>query len=229
MTPAERAADLRDIIRHHEERYYVLAAPEISDAEFDALVRELREIERAHPELVTPDSPTQRVGGRPVEGFATVEHPTPMLSLDNAYSDEDLAAFDERVRRGLGEPEPRRASVAYVAELKIDGLSIALVYEDGVLVRGVTRGRRHARRGRHGERPHDPGGAAAAEGCRAGPRRSARRGVSAAVVLRPRQPRARGRRRAALRESPERGGGHDAEPGSRRWWPGAACRCSRIS
>jgi DNA ligase (NAD+) len=140
MTPVQRAAHLRDIIRHHEERYYVLAAPEISDAEFDALMRELRELEQAHPELVTADSPTQRVGGRPVEGFATVEHSAPMLSLDNAYSDEDLAAFDERVRRGLAESGTARPSVDYVAELKIDGLSIALIYEDGVLVRGVTRG-----------------------------------------------------------------------------------------
>lgn len=140
MTPAERAADLRQTIRHHEERYYVLAAPEISDAEFDALVRELRSLEAAHPELVTPDSPTQRVGGRPAEGFITVDHVTPMLSLDNAYSDEDLAAFDDRVRRGLAESGGAAAPVPYVAELKIDGLSIALVYEDGLLVRGVTRG-----------------------------------------------------------------------------------------
>ena len=97
---------------------------------------ELKALEAAHPELLTPDSPTQRVGGRPAEGFATVEHLQPMLSLDNAYDEEDLRAFDERVRKGLGV----ETSPAYVAELKIDGLSIALTYEDGRLVRGATRG-----------------------------------------------------------------------------------------
>ncbi len=137
MTPAERIAELRAQIRHHEERYYVLNDPEISDAEFDALLEELEALEREHPDLVTPDSPTQRVGGRPVEGFETVEHPVPMLSLDNAYSEDEVRAFDERVRRGLGAPG---AALAYVTELKIDGLSISLVYENGVLVRGVTRG-----------------------------------------------------------------------------------------
>ena len=101
MTPAERIADLRALIRHHEERYYVLNDPEIADAEFDALMKSLEALEREHPELVTPDSPTQRVGGRPVEGFDAVEHQAPMLSLDNSYSAEEVAAFDERVRRGL--------------------------------------------------------------------------------------------------------------------------------
>ncbi len=136
MTPADRARELRDRIRRHEELYYVHAAPEISDAEFDALMRELMAIEAADPSLCTPDSPTQRVGGRPADGFATVEHLSPMLSLDNAYDEEELRAFDERVRRGLETSGP----VAYVAELKIDGLSIALTYEDGRLVRGATRG-----------------------------------------------------------------------------------------
>jgi len=134
--PASRLADLRAVIRHHEERYYVHDSPEVSDAEFDALMNELKAIERDHPELVTPDSPTQRVGGRPVEGFATVEHAQPMLSLDNAYSEAELRAFDERVRKGLASD----GAVDYVAELKIDGLSIALTYEDGRLVRGATRG-----------------------------------------------------------------------------------------
>ena len=137
MSVADRLAALRDQIRHHEERYYVHDDPEIADAEFDTLVRELRALEAAHPELVTPDSPTQRVGGRPVEGFATVAHRAPMLSLDNAYTEEELRAFDERVRKGLGGGS---APVTYVAELKIDGLSIALTYEGGVLVRGATRG-----------------------------------------------------------------------------------------
>ena len=136
MTPTKRIAELRREIRRHEELYYVHAAPEIADAEFDALMRELQAHEAAHPELVTPDSPTQRVGGRPSEGFATVEHLAPMLSLDNAYTEEDLRAFDERVRKGLGGDLPPR----YVAELKIDGLSIALIYEEGRLVRGATRG-----------------------------------------------------------------------------------------
>jgi len=134
--PAARIDTLRDRIRHHEERYYVHDDPEISDAEFDALVRELRELEAAHPDLVTPDSPTQRVSGRPAEGFDTAAHLRPMLSLDNAYTDEELEAFDERVRKGLGSDGP----VQYVAELKIDGLSIAITYEDGRFARGVTRG-----------------------------------------------------------------------------------------
>jgi DNA ligase (NAD+) len=136
MRAAARIQQLREVIRRHEELYYVDANPEIADAEFDALMRELQVLETEHPGLVTPDSPTQRVGGRPVEGFATVEHLAPMLSLDNANNDDELRAFDERVRRGLATTEP----VTYVAELKIDGLSIALTYEDGRLVRGATRG-----------------------------------------------------------------------------------------
>ncbi|WP_396624762.1 NAD-dependent DNA ligase LigA [Luteitalea sp.] len=134
--PADRIDALRARIRHHEERYYVLDDPEISDAEYDALVRELRDLETAHPDLITQDSPTQRVSGRPADGFDTAQHLRPMLSLDNAYTDEDLDAFDERVRKGLGSEGP----IAYVAELKIDGLSIAVTYEDGVFQRGVTRG-----------------------------------------------------------------------------------------
>jgi DNA ligase (NAD+) len=140
MTDAERIAELRGVIRGHEHRYYVLAAPTITDAEFDRLMAALRDLETRRPELVTPDSPTQRVGGRPAEGFTTVEHRVPMLSLDNAYSDDDLRAFHERVVRLLGAGGSPPAEVTYVAELKIDGLSIALTYEDGVLVRGVTRG-----------------------------------------------------------------------------------------
>ena len=136
MDPARRVDELRQEIRRHEELYYVQAAPEIGDAEFDALMNELTTLEAAHPELITPDSPTQRVGGRPAEGFNTVEHIQPMLSLDNAYDEEDLRAFDERVRKGLA----IEVSPAYVAELKIDGLSIALTYQDGRLVRAATRG-----------------------------------------------------------------------------------------
>ena len=140
MTDAERIAELRRLIREHEDRYYVLAAPTITDAEFDRLMAQLREIEARHPELVSPDSPTQRVGGRPAEGFATVEHLVPMLSLDNAYSDDDVRAFHDRVVRLLSTGGASAPEVAYVAELKIDGLSIALTYENGLLVRGVTRG-----------------------------------------------------------------------------------------
>ncbi len=124
-------------IRHHEERYYVLNDPEITDAEFDALMHELQALEAEHPDLVTPDSPTQRVGGRPTQGFPTVEHLSQMLSLDNAYDEADLRAFDERLRKGAGLGD---SAVPYVAELKIDGLSIALTYENGRLVRGATRG-----------------------------------------------------------------------------------------
>jgi DNA ligase (NAD+) len=138
MTPAARVAALREQIRHHEERYYVHDAPEISDAEFDVLMRELVALEQAHPELQDASSPTQRVGGRPAEGFATVRHLAPMLSLDNAYSEQDLREFHERLCRAAGiEPDD---ALHYVAELKIDGLSIALTYEHGRLVRAVTRG-----------------------------------------------------------------------------------------
>lgn len=132
-----RLNELRDQIRDHEERYYVLDDPAISDAEFDRLLRELERLEATYPDLVTPDSPTQRVAGRPIERFDEVEHLVPMLSLDNAYSDEELRAFDERVRKGA---ELGGSAVVYVAELKIDGLSIALTYEGGRLIRGATRG-----------------------------------------------------------------------------------------
>ena len=140
MTPAERHADFLARIRHHEERYYVLNDPEISDAEFDALMKELEAFEREFPDLVTPDSPSQRVGGRPAEGFESVDHQAPMLSLINSYNEDEVTAFDERLRRALDDAGVDAASVEYVAELKIDGLSISLTYEDGHLVRGVTRG-----------------------------------------------------------------------------------------
>jgi DNA ligase (NAD+) len=126
---------LREEIRRHEELYYVLDNPEVSDAEYDLLVERLKKLEDQHPEYVTPDSPTQRVGGRPAEGFPEVVHRRPMLSLDNSYSIDELRAFDQRCRR-LAEGRP----LVYVAELKIDGLSISLQYENQILVRGVTRG-----------------------------------------------------------------------------------------
>jgi DNA ligase (NAD+) len=137
MDPVSRINELRERIRHHEERYYVHNQPEIADEEFDRLVHELERLEAEYPDLVSDDSPTQRVAGRPVEGFDTVEHLVPMLSLDNAYNEDELRAFDERVRKGAGLGE---TPVSYVAELKIDGLSIALTYADGRLVRGATRG-----------------------------------------------------------------------------------------
>jgi DNA ligase (NAD+) len=140
MDPASRIAELRRQIRYHEERYYVANQPEISDAEFDELLRELQQLEADHPDLVSADSPTQRVSGRVAEGFQTVAHAEPMLSLDNAYDEDELRAFDDRVRRGLSEGGVAPGSVDYVAELKIDGVSIALTYVDGRFVRGATRG-----------------------------------------------------------------------------------------
>ncbi|MGH9517436.1 MAG: NAD-dependent DNA ligase LigA [Terriglobales bacterium] len=126
---------LREQIRHHEYRYYVLDDPEISDADFDRLMNELKKLEAAHPELVTPDSPTQRVGGKPREGFIKVPHSAPMLSLDNAYSEDELRDWERRVHELSG-----RNDIEYVCELKLDGMSLALRYEDGKLVRGITRG-----------------------------------------------------------------------------------------
>ncbi len=128
-------AKLREEIRYHEYRYYVLNDPEISDFEFDKLMHRLLELESQHPELVTPDSPTRRVGGQPAEEFPKVRHSTQMLSLDNTYSVDDLRDFDRRVRELAG-----REKVEYVGELKLDGLSMALTYEDGLLLHGVTRG-----------------------------------------------------------------------------------------
>jgi DNA ligase (NAD+) len=140
VNAADRAAELRRLIRYHEERYYILASPEVSDAEFDALMHELERLEAENPDLVTVDSPTQRVGGRVDAGFETVEHLEPMLSLDNAYNEEELRAFDDRVRRGLEAAGTPADAVDYVAELKIDGVSIALTYVDGMLTRAATRG-----------------------------------------------------------------------------------------
>ncbi len=139
VTEAKTEA-LRETIRHHENLYYVLDAPELEDAEFDALMRELKEIEAKHPEWVTPDSPSQRVGGKPKEGFAKVAHSRSMLSLDNVNTPEELADWDRRVRSLAGDAE-----IAYVTELKLDGLSLALHYTasangGAVLARAITRG-----------------------------------------------------------------------------------------
>jgi len=131
---AKRAAALRDEIRRHDNLYYVRDAPEIDDAAYDALFSELRGLEEKHPDLVTPDSPTQRVAGAPLEGFPTIEHAAPMLSLESDKDEAALRRFDARLRKTLGE------AVAYVVEPKLDGLSLELVYEDGVLARAATRG-----------------------------------------------------------------------------------------
>ncbi len=131
----QKLEKLRDKIRYHEHRYYVLDDPEITDPEFDRLMNELKELEAKHPELVTPESPTQRVGGKPREGFIKVPHSTPMLSLDNAYSEEELRDWDRRVHELSGETR-----VDYVCELKLDGMSLALRFEDGSLALGLTRG-----------------------------------------------------------------------------------------
>jgi DNA ligase (NAD+) len=131
----KEAEKLREEIRHHEYLYYAVDDPRISDAAFDKLMNRLKEMEAAHPDLITPDSPTVRVGGTPREGFQTVRHARAMLSLDNAFSYDALRDWDRRVRQGTG-----REDIEYIAEHKFDGLSISLQYEDGVLVRGVTRG-----------------------------------------------------------------------------------------
>ena len=133
---AEKKIDsLREKIRHHEYLYYVLDQPSISDQEFDQLMQQLKDLEAANPSLVTPDSPTQRVGGKPREGFVKVRHSSPMLSLDNTYNEEELRGWERRVHELSG-----RKDVDYVCELKLDGMSLALVYENGRLARGVTRG-----------------------------------------------------------------------------------------
>jgi DNA ligase (NAD+) len=131
----ERHQQLCAELEAHNYRYYMQAAPNISDQEYDRLMQELLDIEAAHPELVTPDSPSQRVGGTPSDGFTSVYHQVPMLSIDNTYNEAELRNFDARVRRGLISDTPR-----YVVELKIDGVSVSLRYEDGVLVRAATRG-----------------------------------------------------------------------------------------
>ena len=168
----ERVAELRDTIRYHDERYYGQDAPEISDGDYDDLMRELRELEAEHPDLVTADSPTQRPGAATVPTpFSEVRHLQPMLSLDNAFCPEDLVAWEERLARIVTE------DIAYVGEPKLDGLAISLLYEDG-----RARPRRHAwqrrdRRGRDRQRDHDrrpPPEARGPEGPRACSRCAAR-------------------------------------------------------
>jgi DNA ligase (NAD+) len=133
---ARRVQELREAITLHNHRYYVLDDPAISDAEYDRLMAELADIEAAHPDLIVPDSPTQRVGAAPATGFAEVRHALPMLSLENAFDDDDIQAFDRRIRERLGE----QAAVQYCAEPKLDGVAVSIRYKDGVLVRAATRG-----------------------------------------------------------------------------------------
>lgn len=132
---ARRIDELREQIRYHDRKYYVEAAPEISDLEYDRLMAELKRLEEQHPELVTPDSPTQRVADEPVSGLTQVQHRLPMLSIENTYSADEVRAFAKRAEKSLGEPGPE-----WVVELKVDGVAISLIYEQGLLVRGVTRG-----------------------------------------------------------------------------------------
>ncbi|MCI3953556.1 MAG: ligA, partial [Burkholderiales bacterium] len=131
----ERISRLHEEIERHNHQYYVLDQPLVSDAEYDRLFRELQDLEARHPELVTPDSPTQRVGAKPLAAFAPARHHTPMLSLNNAFHRDEVAAFDRRVREALGVE-----AVDYSAEPKFDGLAVNLRYEQGVLVQGATRG-----------------------------------------------------------------------------------------
>jgi DNA ligase (NAD+) len=135
MNDAQRIHELRSLIRRHDYLYYVEAKPEISDLEYDRLMQELASLEAAHPELVTPDSPTQRVGGEPISGFDTVTHSTPMLSIDNTYNEQQVAEFDARVRKSLG-----GARFHYLVDPKIDGVAVTLLYENGRLVQAATRG-----------------------------------------------------------------------------------------
>jgi DNA ligase (NAD+) len=141
LTPDQKIQALREDLRHHEYLYYVLDAPELTDAQYDERMNRLKRLEAEHPELITPDSPTQRVGGKPREGFVKTPHSRPMLSLDNAYNEEELRAWDQRVREAL----PSTETIRYVCELKLDGLSLALHYAAGAhgtahLERGLTRG-----------------------------------------------------------------------------------------
>jgi DNA ligase (NAD+) len=135
VAPGEQAAALRVQIEQHNHSYYVLDQPTVSDAEYDRLFRTLQALELAFPELLRPDSPTQRVGGAPLAAFNEVRHATPMLSLNNAFEQEEVEAFDRRVAEALGSP-----LIEYATEPKYDGLAVSLVYENGLLVSGATRG-----------------------------------------------------------------------------------------
>ncbi|MGD8483827.1 MAG: NAD-dependent DNA ligase LigA, partial [Thioalkalispiraceae bacterium] len=131
----KRAKELREQINYHNYRYYVLDNPEIPDSEYDRLLRELQELETEHPELITPDSPTQRVGAEPLSSFAEVKHEVPMLSLGNAFNEQEVLDFDRRARE-----KANLKNIEYAVEPKLDGLAISLLYIDGLLVRAATRG-----------------------------------------------------------------------------------------
>src|SRR5262249_16645513 len=133
-----RAEQLRTELNHHNYLYFVLDQPEISDSAYDALFHELRKLEEQYPDLVFPESPTQRVGADTITTFESVQHGVPMLSLGNAFGEEELREWDQRVKRFLGMPQ--EMDIEYAAELKIDGLSVSITYEDGRLIRGATRG-----------------------------------------------------------------------------------------
>ena len=147
MDPKEEVLQLTKTLNEANYRYYVLDDPELPDYEYDRLLRRLEVLEAEHPELLAPDSPTQRVGGAAVSQFEKLEHPVPLESLQDVFSLEELAEFTQRVRQTIPAPE-------YSVEPKVDGLSVALEYLDGVFVRGATRGGRTHRRGRDGEPPH---------------------------------------------------------------------------
>jgi DNA ligase (NAD+) len=137
MEPIEqKLTELRTTLRHHEYLYHVMDTPEIPDAEYDRLMRELRELEAQHPELITPDSPTQRVGAAPLASFSQVRHEVPMLSLDNVFDEESFLAFNKRVQDRLKSSD----DLIYCCELKLDGLAVSILYENGVLVQAATRG-----------------------------------------------------------------------------------------
>ena len=137
-TIKEKIQKLRDTIRYHDQKYYVENIPEITDYEYDQLLKELQHLEKLHPELITPDSPTQRVGGEPITQFPTIEHRVPMLSIDNTYSDDELREFDQRIKR-MADIETHQ-DIEYVVELKIDGVAVTIWYENGLFTRGATRG-----------------------------------------------------------------------------------------
>jgi len=137
MSVEEEIQKLRAEINRHNYLYHALDAPEISDEEFDRLMRRLVELEEKYPHLITPDSPTQRVGAPPLESFETVTHRVPMLSLSNVFDEAELRAFDQRIKRMLGRGDEQ---IEYVAELKIDGLAVSLTYENGLFTTGATRG-----------------------------------------------------------------------------------------
>ncbi len=137
MEPIEQQlTELRTTLRHHEYLYHVMDAPEVPDAEYDRLMRELRELESQHPELITPDSPTQRVGAAPLTAFSQIRHEVPMLSLDNVFDEESFLAFNKRVQDRLKSTD----GLTYCCELKLDGLAVSILYENGVLMQAATRG-----------------------------------------------------------------------------------------